>query len=326
MNLLAFFAPDAIPRDVIVAGAEHLPEPLQAAVRDEMQMDGAVGMARRYSLLQVSEGTFSMHRLVQTVARDRMSDNALKQWAEATATIVSNTFPSGDFTSDLALWDVCARLLPHALATADYAAALNVVPEASARLFNQAALYLRVRSQFAEGKQLFERALTIGEAAFGPDHPEVATAVNNLGGVLRELGDLAGAHTASNAHSRLTKPPSVPTIPKSQPMSTISAASCKTSATSRARANAANAHSRLAKPLSVPTIPKSPSASTISAASCKTSATSRARASATNARSRLTKPPSVPTIPTSHATSTILATSCVSSTALRARACTANAR
>jgi hypothetical protein len=35
--------------------------------------------------------------------------------------------------------------------------------------------------------------VAIGEAAFGPDHPEVAAWRNNLGGVLRALGDLAGA-------------------------------------------------------------------------------------------------------------------------------------
>ena len=31
------------------------------------------------------------------------------------------------------------------------------------------------------------------EAAYGPDHPNVARDVNDLGGVLRALGDLAGA-------------------------------------------------------------------------------------------------------------------------------------
>ena len=41
--------------------------------------------------------------------------------------------------------------------------------------------------------ELYERALAIGEAALGPDHPTVATWRNNLGSVLQDLGDLAGA-------------------------------------------------------------------------------------------------------------------------------------
>ncbi len=38
-----------------------------------------------------------------------------------------------------------------------------------------------------------ERALKIDETAYGPEHPKVATQVNNLGLVLRDLGDLSGA-------------------------------------------------------------------------------------------------------------------------------------
>ena len=42
----------------------------------------------------------------------------------------------------------------------------------------------------------FERALRIDEAAYGPEHPEVARDINNLGRVLKELGDVAGASAA----------------------------------------------------------------------------------------------------------------------------------
>ena len=46
---------------------------------------------------------------------------------------------------------------------------------------------------FAGARALFERALRIDEAAYGPDHPEVGTDANNLGNVLRAQGDYAGA-------------------------------------------------------------------------------------------------------------------------------------
>jgi len=35
--------------------------------------------------------------------------------------------------------------------------------------------------------------VAISEAALGPDHPDVGIRLNNLGGVLRDLGDLPGA-------------------------------------------------------------------------------------------------------------------------------------
>jgi hypothetical protein len=36
-----------------------------------------------------------------------------------------------------------------------------------------------------------ERALDV-EAAYGPHHPDIAREVNNLGSVLKDLGDLVG--------------------------------------------------------------------------------------------------------------------------------------
>ena len=45
----------------------------------------------------------------------------------------------------------------------------------------------------AAARPLAERALAIAETAYGPEHPDVGTALNNLAGILRDLGDLAAA-------------------------------------------------------------------------------------------------------------------------------------
>jgi tetratricopeptide (TPR) repeat protein len=39
----------------------------------------------------------------------------------------------------------------------------------------------------------FERALAIAEKALGPNHPDTAISLNNLGGLLQGQGDLPGA-------------------------------------------------------------------------------------------------------------------------------------
>ena len=41
------------------------------------------------------------------------------------------------------------------------------------------------------------RHIRLFEAAYGPDHPDVATVLDNLAGTLRELGELATAPTGS---------------------------------------------------------------------------------------------------------------------------------
>ena len=57
---------------------------------------------------------------------------------------------------------------------------------------------MEARAEYAQAKKMYERALAIDEAALGPDHPNVATRLNNLGLVLKEQGDLAGAKTLSS--------------------------------------------------------------------------------------------------------------------------------
>ncbi len=45
----------------------------------------------------------------------------------------------------------------------------------------------------AAARPYLERALAIYEKALGPDHPDTATSLNNLGGLLQAMGDLAAA-------------------------------------------------------------------------------------------------------------------------------------
>jgi tetratricopeptide (TPR) repeat protein len=55
---------------------------------------------------------------------------------------------------------------------------------------------LKAEGDLAGARAAYERALRIDEKSFGPDHPNVARDVNNLGFVLVDLGDLAGARAA----------------------------------------------------------------------------------------------------------------------------------
>jgi len=191
LNLCAFLAPDDIPVELLNSGVEYLPESLAAVASDPLAFDDAVDPLRRYSLVEITAGTISVHRLVQAVTHDRLDGDELKKWAETAVRIVNKAFPSG--SDDVQTWPVCSRLLSHALAAAEHAEVLDVASDSTERLLNQTGLYLKGRAQFAEAKDMFERTLAIGEAAYGPDHPTVAVGVNNLGSVLQALGNMEGA-------------------------------------------------------------------------------------------------------------------------------------
>jgi tetratricopeptide (TPR) repeat protein len=191
LNLCAFFAPDGIPLDAIQEEAGGLPSPLDSVAADAVRLDSAIAGLLRFSLIGRKGEDVSVHRLVQAVVRERLEDAERQAWAAAAVALLNARFPFD--SDDVRTWPVCARLLTHALQAGHWAEEFAAAPEATARLLNQAGLYLKGRAEFTGARALFERALRIDEAVYGPDHPEVGTDADNLGDVLRAQGDLAGA-------------------------------------------------------------------------------------------------------------------------------------
>jgi tetratricopeptide (TPR) repeat protein len=193
LKLCAFLAPDDLPRALVSEHADQLPDRLRQAAGDRFVVDQALATLGRFSLVTVGEETLAVHRLVQTVIRQDLDEQAARGWAGVAVRLVVAAFPLDSY--EVRTWPVCARLLPHALTAAGHAAQLGAGLLAISVLLNQAAGYLWARAELAPARQLFELALDIFEAQFGPDHPSVARSLNNLGGVLRDLGELPAART-----------------------------------------------------------------------------------------------------------------------------------
>src|SRR6266568_2285736 len=95
-------------------------------------------------------------------------------------------------------WPRWAVLLPHVLAATGHLdrAAGRPGPEMMADgswLLDRAGTYLQVHARFTDAKALLERALAIDEAAYGRDHPAVASILDNLATILLALGQPGAA-------------------------------------------------------------------------------------------------------------------------------------
>lgn len=191
LTLCAFLAAEAIPRELLSGGAELLPEPLREVVGDQGKLDQAEIALRRYSFANLTDDTLGVHRLVQAVARHRLSEDQYKLWAGSTIKLVARFFPGE--AGDVRSWAMCERLLPHALAAAGHAAVVEAEPKLTSWLLDRAATYLQGRARYAEARQHFEHALTIAETALGSDDPDVAVRKNDLALVLQDMGDFRGA-------------------------------------------------------------------------------------------------------------------------------------
>ena len=99
LRLSAFFAPDAIPYELILEGASDLGEPLAPALASPAGGDYALNKLltplARYSLVRrdPEARTYSVHRLVQAVLLDELTASTRKDLAERAVQVLDRAFP-----------------------------------------------------------------------------------------------------------------------------------------------------------------------------------------------------------------------------------------
>ncbi len=182
LELLAFFAPDPLPIEVLGADPAALP----AELREERARDDAVAALRRYSLIAAEAGAVTVHRLVQAVTRDGLDEAATRAFAETAVRLVEGALPKPAW--DHTNWPAHATMLPHAVAAADQSEQSGAGLDAAAIVLNQTALYHEARAAWLEAEPLYHRAIAIGEKAYGPECRELATFINNLACLYRAAG------------------------------------------------------------------------------------------------------------------------------------------
>ncbi len=183
LSLCAFLAPDAISLSELAMTADTLPEPLALALRDEIRRDRVVGALLDFSLVHVERGELSVHRLVQEVVRVGLDREAYDRWLGVALRTMAAAF--SDDSDDPATWRSGALWLAHVLAVTGRHRATTVDPAVASRLCGRAGACLYARAEYMEAERLMLIALTIDEARFGPDHPNVAQWLNNLGSLSR---------------------------------------------------------------------------------------------------------------------------------------------
>jgi tetratricopeptide (TPR) repeat protein len=171
-------------------GRRRLPPALTRAVKDKVIFNDAAAALHRYSLIDINDKAWLIHRLVQDVALERQERDQKKRYAKMAVRLIDDAFPR---QVNAKTWPVCAQLLPHSLAVARHAEMLNVVPVETSTLLNLVGVYLTETARYAEAKKVLEGALKIDERVFGPNHYRLATSLNNLGALMAEQGDLEEA-------------------------------------------------------------------------------------------------------------------------------------
>jgi tetratricopeptide (TPR) repeat protein len=162
LRLLAFLAPDAIPEEILTAGASFLGPVLAPVAADAFLLNQAIEALRTNSLVRRDPGgkTLSIHRLVQVVLQDRLSEAQRRSWAERAMLSISAAFPPDPFYEN---WPRCERLLPQALMVAQMIERYQIIGKQAGDLLNKTAAYLSFRTRYIEAEPLLQQRLRFWE-------------------------------------------------------------------------------------------------------------------------------------------------------------------
>ncbi len=200
----ALLAPEPIPLFLFSEAIDEFDEPLASALPGD-GLDEAVGallafaLVDRESIADEREPTtltdsIRLHRLVRQVAAARCTGEAREDATRRMIAAFGRVLPAGVYTDPQA-WLRMRRLDPLGLALVGGGASLPEGAERSAAtLLTFLAAYRQgALAAYSSALPLFERALAISEKVWGPNHPDTAMSLNNIGGLLQSQADLARA-------------------------------------------------------------------------------------------------------------------------------------
>ena len=175
LQTCAFLASDAIPEEL-----------LRHDDSSDLQFYEAIGELARISLVSRHSAlkTIDIHRLVQDVVKDGMSDSQRRLRAGQVVGSLESQFPEAEFRN----WPICERLLPHARAGIQLVREYGLDSTTSAQLMNRMANYLSARAYYAEAEDLLRHALDIFETLLGPAATATAGILNELAATLMIRG------------------------------------------------------------------------------------------------------------------------------------------
>ncbi len=231
LRFCAFLHPDALPEELLIAGARSFNPAYQSIAYDPYELDDALATLRKYSLIKrhPATKTVSVHRLVQDVLKNSMDEEQQWHWAESVVRMLGREFPNGEPES----WSVCLRYLPHARVGMKLIEVEKMRFVEAVHLLNRVGYYLYKRGEYAEAQERYKQALQvlseeeepllaaqiltnlgnlyimlahypqaefylkrasgIREQLLEPTHPDLAQNLNDLAGVYHNQGNLAEA-------------------------------------------------------------------------------------------------------------------------------------
>ncbi|MBH0328791.1 hypothetical protein ABH14_03100 [Brevibacillus brevis] len=185
INICGFFAPDNIRKDFFVKSYGKITPKITDIISSPIEFDDILAILRRYSLIQINDFSFSIHRLVQAIIIEKNEDLEKKANAENAWMILS------EYIKDLEIkkYDgVNAETFSHILSVVSHLQRLNHHLDSVGDLLHGLGVYLIKCGDFVRAKELLENAMSIHSHTNKNDDQTLARLLISMGNLYYVLG------------------------------------------------------------------------------------------------------------------------------------------
>jgi tetratricopeptide (TPR) repeat protein len=184
LRCCAFFGPEPIPTNVLRRGARRTGTAVGELISDPILMASAIRELARYALVTVDGTSIKVHRLIQALLRDGLTEQKRAEYRHEAHLILATAAPANP--DDAKQWSRFRELLPHVNSESTE---LPKSREAMVRDLARGMMrYLYQSGDYASGLALTERFIEQWSKDSGLDSADVLRAQRHLGNILRILG------------------------------------------------------------------------------------------------------------------------------------------
>ena len=202
-QLLAFLNPDGVRIDFLQAGAEVLQDDVEQLLAKPIEMAKALLELEKFSLLKWDRTakTLLVHRLVQAVVKDEMSDTELTSFRSMVIDLCDVAFPDkwDTFEDRIACRNCVGQVMTPLL---------DVEVEctgAAAYIMSHVAQFLSEDGKFKDSEQLLNRVVQLYSQIAGDHHQHAVTLMHNLASIYWRQGKMGEAATLQEEVLQKTK-------------------------------------------------------------------------------------------------------------------------
>lgn len=184
MLFCAFLSPTMIPKTLFIRNKEILPKFLRGQGLNILDLDNIFIQLRNFSLIQVEQGTFSVHPLLQTVIVSELTQEEKGYWVEQVLELLEKH--SKYFVKELGFEPVVSHLIK----ILEHAHEINYISESVVHIAEMLSKLFFEFGNYDVAIQFGERAVRVSEKVTPFSDLLASTVYHNMGVVLCKTSEL----------------------------------------------------------------------------------------------------------------------------------------